>query len=365
MVDGQRAVEDLVTAQFWQDRQVFITGHTGFKGGWLAIWLHSLGARLHGYALAPPTGPNLFQAARIDTLFETSTIADIRDAETLARAVAASEASVVFHLAAQPLVRESYVTPVETFATNVMGTVHLLDAVRRADRECNVVVVTTDKCYENRRWIWPYRESDPVGGDDPYSTSKACAEIVTAAYRRSFLAAARISVATARAGNVIGGGDWSSDRLLPDFLRALDADQELVVRSPNATRPWQHVLEPVSGYVMLAEKLATGSTEYAEAWNFGPAQRDTQTVGQIVKQLCEARPGARWRIDSSPTLHEAAMLSLDSSKAASMLTWHPRWRLATALQQCLDWHRRWRAGEDMLDNCRQQIAAYIAAPSLA
>jgi CDP-glucose 4,6-dehydratase len=358
-------VEDLVTPQFWQDRRVFITGHTGFKGGWLAIWLHRLGARLHGYSLAPPTFPSLFQTARIDTLFEVSTTADIRDAETLATAFAASEASVVFHLAAQALVRDSYATPVETFATNVMGTVHLLDAARRAGRECTVVVVTTDKCYENHRWVWPYRESDPLGGDDPYSASKACAEIVTAAYRRSFLSKARVNVATARAGNVIGGGDWASERLMPDFFRALDADKDLVIRSPNATRPWQHVLEPVAGYVVLAEKLTAGGAEYAEAWNFGPAQRDAQTVGQIVEQLCAAQPGARWRIDSTPMLHEAAMLTLDSSKAAAALPWHPRWRLMTALHKCLDWHRHWRAGDDMLAISREQVAAYAAVSPLA
>ena len=354
-----------MTPEFWRDRPVFITGHTGFKGGWLSICLNRMGARLHGYSLAPPTSPSLFETATVETLFETSIIADIRDATALATAVAASEASVVFHLAAQPLVRESYATPVETFATNVMGTVHLLDAVRRAGRACSVVVVTTDKCYENQRWVWPYRESDPLGGDDPYSGSKACAEIVTAAYRRSFLAAAQVNVATARAGNVIGGGDWAADRLVPDFLRALDAGDELVIRSPNATRPWQHVLEPVAGYVTLAEKLATGRAEYADAWNFGPAQRDAQTVGAIVAQLSVAQPGARWRVSSAPRLHEAAMLSLDSAKAAATLHWHPRWRLATALEQCLAWHRRWRAGDDMLAVSREHVAEYVTAPVLA
>ena len=267
---------------FWRDRRVFLTGHTGFKGGWLALWLTHVGAEVHGYALAPPTEPNFYTAARLERYLASSTIADIRDADTLERAMRAARPEVVLHLAAQPLVRHSYAEPVDTYATNVMGTIHLLEAVRKTSGVRAVVNVTTDKCYDNREWLWPYRENEALGGYDPYSSSKACSELVTAAWRRSFLEPAGIRLATARAGNVIGGGDWAADRLVPDFLRAVDGGRPLIVRSPDATRPWQHVLEPLAGYLALAVKLCHEDS-FDDAWNFGPAEADARTVRWMLE----------------------------------------------------------------------------------
>lgn len=353
-------MEDLdVTSSFWHGKRVFLTGHTGFKGGWLALWLSELGAEVHGYALAPPTTPSFFITTRLAKRLASHTLADLRDGDALKRAMVAAQPEVVFHLAAQPLVRYSYIEPVETFAVNVMGTIHLLEAVRALPGVRAVVNVTTDKCYENREWVWPYRENEALGGHDPYSASKAGAEIVTAAWRRSFLDAAGVRVASARAGNVIGGGDWAPDRLVPDFLRALDAGQELVIRSPHAIRPWQHVLEPLAGYLQLAELLATGA-DVAEAWNFGPADDDARPVSWIVDTLCARVPGARWRIEGAPQPHEANTLKLDSAKARSRLNWHPRWRLDEALTRTLDWHLAWKAGADMSEFCLAQIRDYVA-----
>lgn len=268
---------------------------------------------------------------------------------------------IVFHLAAQALVRQSYREPVATFATNVMGVVNLLEAVRSAGGVRAVVNVTTDKCYENREWPWAYREIEPMGGHDPYSASKGCAELVTAAYRASFLKEAGVAVATARAGNVIGGGDWAEDRLLPDIFRALDARRTLPVRSPHAVRPWQHVLEPLSGYLALAEALAGGNGDFAEAWNFGPADDDARSVGWIVERLASRLPDLVWQVDAAPQPHEAHYLKLDSSKARSRLGWQPRWRLAEALDRTLQWHQAWRAGADMRAVCLAQIADHVAS----
>ncbi len=351
--------------EFWRGKRVFLTGHTGFKGGWLALWLADMGAEVHGYALAPPTDPNLFTAANLQDRLARSTIADIRDAETLARAMQAARPDIVLHLAAQPLVRYSYAAPVETYAVNVMGTVNLLEAVRQTPGVKAVVNVTTDKCYENREWVWPYREYEAMGGFDPYSSSKACSELVTAAYRRSFLEPAGIHLASARAGNVIGGGDWAVDRLVPDFLRALDAGQTLAIRSPLATRPWQHVLEPLSGYLMLAERLFTEGQCFAEAWNFGPEETDAKPVQWIVEYLCSQVPDAAWQCDAAPQPHEANMLKLDSAKAKAMLGWRPRWNLQTALDMTLAWHQAWKQGSDMAATSAQQIQAYEAATRLA
>lgn len=347
-----------MNAEFWRDKTVFITGHTGFKGGWLALWLHQMGARVHGYALAPNTAPNLFTEAKVADTLVGHTIADIRDAQALHASLAAAQPEIVLHLAAQPLVRYSYEEPVETFSTNVMGTVNLFEAVRKIDSVKAVVNVTTDKCYENREWVWPYREEEAMGGHDPYSSSKACSEIVTAAYRRSFLAEQGVAVASARAGNVIGGGDWSADRLLPDFLKAMDAKQRLLIRSPNAIRPWQHVLEPLSGYITLAENLCRQPGEYAEAWNFGPADDDARTVQWIVEQLVAATPGASWQVDDRSQVHEANYLKLDSSKARSRLNWKPRWNLTTALEKTIEWHHQWSKGEDMQVETLKQIQEY-------
>ena len=348
---------------FWRGKRVFLTGHTGFKGGWLALWLTDMGAEIHGYALTPPTEPNFFTVANLQDRLARSTIADIRDAASLAQAMQAARPDIVLHLAAQPLVRYSYVAPVETYAVNVMGTVNLLEAVRQTPSVKAVVNVTTDKCYENREWVWPYRENEAMGGFDPYSSSKACSELVTAAYRRSFLKAAGIHLASARAGNVIGGGDWAADRLVPDFLRALDASQTLTIRSPLATRPWQHVLEPLSGYLMLAEKLFTEGQSFADAWNFGPEEADARPVQWIVEYLCGQVPDAVWKCDAASQLHEANMLKLDSSKAKVQLGWRPRWNLQVALGMTLAWHQAWKQGSDMAAISVQQIQAYEAAAS--
>lgn len=351
--------------EFWHGKRVFLTGHTGFKGGWLALWLADMGAEVHGYALAPPTVPNLFTVANLQDHLANSTIADIRDAAALAQAIQTAQPDVVFHLAAQPLVRYSYAAPVETYAVNVMGTVNLLEAVRQTPSVKAVVNVTTDKCYENREWVWPYRENEAMGGFDPYSSSKACSELVTAAYRRSFLESAGTHLASARAGNVIGGGDWAVDRLVPDFLRALDAGQVLTIRSPLATRPWQHVLEPLSGYLILAERLFSEGLEFAEAWNFGPDEADARPVQWIVEYLCSQVAEAAWRCDAAPQPHEANMLKLDSSKAKAQLGWRPRWNLKAALGKTLAWHQAWKQGLDMAAISGQQIREYEAVVGVA
>jgi CDP-glucose 4,6-dehydratase len=345
-------------SEFWKGKKVFLTGHTGFKGGWLSLWLHELGAEVHGYALAPNTTPNLFTVANVSKCLASSTIADVRDLSLLTEALQASGADVVFHLAAQPLVRYSYESPVETYSVNVMGTVNLFEAIRKTSSVKAVVNVTTDKCYENREWVWPYREEEAMGGYDPYSSSKGCSELVTAAYRRSFFASSGVSVATARAGNVIGGGDWSSDRLIPDFFRAIDANQVLSVRSPGAIRPWQHVLEPLSGYLTLAEQLYSGGENFAEAWNFGPSDEDARNVEWIVEQLVASVPDAIWQQDENPQPHEANYLKLDSSKARAYLDWQPRWNLETALDSIISWHKNWHQGKNMHDFTLGQIAKY-------
>ncbi len=347
--------------QFWRGKRVFITGHTGFKGGWLALWLADMGAEIHGYALTPPTEPNLFTIANLQDCLASSTIADIGDTSALTQAMQTASPDIVLHLAAQSLVRYSHAEPVETYAVNVMGTVNLLEAVRQTPGISAVVNVTTDKCYENREWVWPYRENEAMGGFDPYSSSKACSELVTAAYRRSFLEPAGIPVASARAGNVIGGGDWAADRLVPDFLRALDAGQTLNVRSPQATRPWQHVLEPLSGYLILAERLSTEGQSYAEAWNFGPEEAGARPVQWMVEYLCSQLPHAAWQCDTSPQPHEANTLKLDNSKAYTRLGWRPRWQLQTTLAMTLAWHQAWKQGADMAATSVQQIQEYEAA----
>lgn len=352
----------------WKGRRVFVTGHTGFKGGWLSLWLQSMGADVHGYALQPPTNPSLFNVAGVERGMASHTIGDIRDYESLSAAIARVRPDVVFHLAAQSLVRYSYQQPIETYATNVMGTVHLLEAARVTPGIKAVVNITSDKCYENREsslgsqglhHSQGYREDEPMGGHDPYSSSKGCAELVTAAYRHAFLANAGVPVATARAGNVIGGGDWAADRLVPDLLRAIDSGTKLAIRSPRAVRPWQHVLEPLSGYLALAERLYAEGAAVAEAWNFGPSEEDVQTVQWIVEHLASRRPGLSWTHDASPQPHETGYLKLDSSKARVRLGWKPRWRLQAALDKTLDWHEAWRRGDDMRETTLSQIAEYL------
>ena len=348
----------MVNSEFWQDKNVFLTGHTGFKGGWLALWLQSLGAKVTGYALKPPTEPNFFTVARVEQGLTQHIIADITDAETLKQAMQAVQPDIVLHLAAQPLVRYSYQAPVETYQTNVIGTVNLLEAVRATHNVKAVLNITTDKCYENREWLWGYRENEALGGYDPYSSSKACAELVTSAYRQSFLATQNIALASARAGNVIGGGDWANDRLIPDFLRAIDAKQTLIIRSPKAIRPWQHVLEPLSGYLMLAEKLFTDGANYAEAWNFGSNDDDAKPVQWILEQLQALRPELSWQCDTTPQPHEAHYLKLDSSKAKQRLNWQARWNLKTALEKTVQWHEAWRNDENMNAVSLKQINKY-------
>jgi CDP-glucose 4,6-dehydratase len=348
----------VVQRDFWQDKRVFLTGHTGFKGSWLALWLQSMGAKVTGYALSPPTEPNLFTVAKVEQGLVQHVIGDIRDAGQLRLAMQTAQPDIVLHLAAQALVRYSYAQPIETYSVNVMGTVYLLEAVRATPSVKAVVNVTTDKCYENREWHWGYRENEALGGFDPYSSSKGCAELVTAAYRQSFLHEIGVALASARAGNVIGGGDWASDRLIPDFLRAIDANELLIIRSPEATRPWQHVLEPLSGYLRLAERLFIDGADFAEAWNFGPLNEDARSVRWIIEQLAIHRPELSWQCDSAPQAHEAHYLKLDSSKAGQRLSWQPRWRLATALQKTLAWHEAWRNNQNMQTITLAQIDDY-------
>jgi CDP-glucose 4,6-dehydratase len=352
-----------VNPSFWRGKRVFLTGHTGFKGGWLSLWLQQLGAELTGYALQPPTDPCLFDKANVGRGMR-SIIGDIRDGAKLVAAVREAAPDIVIHMAAQPLVRRSYADPVETYSTNVMGTVHLLEAVRQCGSVRAVVNVTTDKCYENREWLWPYRENEAMGGYDPYSSSKGCAELVTAAYRNSYFNASNFSqhqmaLASARAGNVIGGGDWAEDRLVPDILAAFSRGEPVQIRNPHAVRPWQHVLEPLRGYLTLAERLFSDGASYAEAFNFGPREDDAQPVEWIVRQLA-AKWGdaAVWRVDVGHHPHEASLLRLDVSKAAHRLAWRPALNLDAALQLTVDWARACREGLDLHAITLAQINDY-------
>ena len=357
----------MIDRAFWQGRRVFLTGHTGFKGSWLTLWLHALGARVTGYSLAPPSEPNLFTLAGCDALLH-SVLADVRDLERLSFEMAAAKPEVVIHLAAQPLVRESFERPVETYQVNVLGTVNLLESVRRTPGVRAVVNVTTDKCYQNMESPSGYREEDRLGGYDPYASSKACSELVTEAYRSSYFNPAdyprhRTALATARAGNVIGGGDWAADRLVPDCLRALLGGKEITLRNPGAIRPWQHVLEPLSGYLRLASLLAQAGIGYSGAWNFGPAAGDAMPVGWIAQRLCEGWGGASaLRLDVGEQPHETSCLRLDSAKAQEGLGWRPRWGLDTALTQIIDWTKAYQRGEGMHEVSRRQIACYEETP---
>lgn len=343
----------------WRDLPVFLTGHTGFKGSWLALWLAQLGARVHGYALAPSTQPNLFDLAQVAPHLASHTLGDVRDAPALHTALQQAQPQLVFHLAAQPLVRESYRHPTATWATNVMGTVHLLEAVRHCPSVKAVVVITTDKCYENREWDWGYRETDPLGGHDPYSASKAGTELVVASYRQSFLTQAGVALASARAGNVIGGGDFSADRLVPDAVRALAAGQALQIRHPQATRPWQHVLACLDGYLGLAQGLLQGRRELAQAFNFGPPPEDNLAVQTVLQGLQTHWPGLHWQVTGDPGPHEAACLYLDSSKARRYADWRPKWALNAALQHTAAWYQAWRDGADLPALTQAQIQAYM------
>jgi CDP-glucose 4,6-dehydratase len=354
-------MEKLVNAAFWAGKRVFLTGHTGFKGGWLSLWLTALGADVWGYALPPSTRVNLFEVARVAHGIQ-STLGDIRDSDALTQAMAAARPDIVFHLAAQPLVPLSYQDPLGTWSTNVMGTAHVLQAMRSCPDVRAAVVVSSDKCYENQEWDWGYRESDPMGGHDPYSASKGCTELVVASYRRSYLSAAGIAVGTARAGNVIGGGDWTPTRLVPDVLAAFQAGQPVTLRQPSAIRPWQHVLEPLGGYLALAQRLHQQGTSWAQGWNFGPLASDARSVAWVVNDLA-SRWGsqAQWKAETEPQAHEARILKLDCSKAHSRLGWLPRWNAETAIQRTLDWHWAWLDGADMRATTHSQINDFESA----
>jgi CDP-glucose 4,6-dehydratase len=350
---------------FYKDKRILITGHTGFKGSWLCLLLHQLGAKVYGYALHPPTHPSLYEVTKIDELV-TSQIADIRDYPMLLKTLSEVQPDMVIHMAAQPLVRDSYKNPIDTYSINVMGTVNLLEAIRHTKSVRAVINVTTDKCYENKEWLWGYRENEPMGGYDPYSNSKACSELVTSSFHNSFFNPAdygkthQVALASARAGNVIGGGDWAEDRLIPDFIRAVNNDEKMKIRSPYAIRPWQHVLEPLTGYLLLGAKLYTHGCEYAEAWNFGPNDSDAKSVEWIVDKICNLwGENASYEIDTNPQPHEATYLKLDCSKAKTRLGWYPGWNIETTLRNIVEWTKVYRQGENMRLFCEKQILQYF------
>lgn len=355
-------MEDVVKTKtrgshFWRGRRVFVTGHTGFKGGWLVLWLKKLGAEVTGYALIPPTQPSLFELVRIGESI-SSVIGDVRDRAKVFDAMQKTKPEIVFHLAAQPLVRQSYADPVETYAVNVVGTASVLEAVRQTESVRAVVNVTSDKCYENHEWVWGYRETDRLGGHDPYSNSKACAELVAQAFRDSFFSGInrQVALASVRAGNVIGGGDWAVDRLLPDFFRAILAGRTMKIRHPKSIRPWQHVLDPLNGYLILAERLLTEGSKWAGSWNFGPRENDAKTVQWLIERGVGLwGRGATWELDSSQHAYEAQFLRLDISKARQELGWMPAWTIEEALARTVEWFRAYSAKQDLRDFTLRQI----------
>lgn len=347
----------------WKNKRILLTGHTGFKGSWLSLWLADLGAEVHGVALPPATQPNLYNTARIPTLLASDTYLDICNLTELKKLINTVKPEVVFHLAAQSLVQYSYDAPIETYAVNVMGTANVLEAIRCCDAVRAAVIVTTDKCYENREWIYPYREPDRLGGIDPYSNSKACAELVSAAYRASFFSSSRnMHLATARAGNVIGGGDWADNRLIPDCVRAFSSSGSVTLRYPQAVRPWQHVLESIHGYILLAEHLlGENGSRFAEAWNFGPRVEDMRPVGEIANRVCHLLNVPYHMPAQAHERHEASLLLLDSTKAKEYLKWTPRWQLQKTITETVEWYRHWLEGNDMLQFSQSQIKRYQEA----
>ena len=347
----------MIDQNFWQGKRVFLTGHTGFKGSWLALWLHSLGAIVKGYALAPPTNPSLFHEARVSSIID-SQIGDIRDQDILHESMTSFNPDILIHMAAQPLVRYSYDAPIETYEVNVIGTAKVLEVARSCANLKAIVNITTDKCYENDERSEGYKESDPMGGHDPYSSSKGCAELVSSAYRRSFLQEQGVELASVRAGNVIGGGDWADDRLIPDILRSFEKDKPVVIRNPKATRPWQHALEPLSGYLILAQKLYENQEDYAEGWNFGPNEKDVKPVGWILDKMITKWPNSSWELDQNSNPHEAGFLKLDISKAESKLSWKPVWELSQTLEKIIVWHQAWLNKEDIQAVCLAEIEEY-------
>jgi CDP-glucose 4,6-dehydratase len=360
----------VISSDFWRGKRVLVTGHTGFKGSWLSLWLQHLGADVTGYALEPSNHPSLFECARIGDHM-ASIISDVRDADRLCATIAEHKPQIVFHMAAQSLVRPSYEKPIDTYAVNVMGTVNLLDAVRRLGGVRALINVTSDKCYENREWLWGYRENDPMGGYDPYSSSKGCSELVTTAFRSSFFNPAQygrhgVAVASARAGNVIGGGDWAKDRLVPDVMAAFIAGHPAMIRSPHAVRPWQHVLEPLHGYLVLGERLWADGPAHSEGWNFGPNDDDVVSVDRVVNQLALMwGRDCKWTAEGGNQPHEARLLKLDCSKAKARLGWSPNWDLSRALQEVVDWYRAFKQGVDMSALTLKQINCYTQELSKA
>ncbi len=348
---------------FWHQRNVFVTGHTGFKGGWLTHWLHALQAKVHGFALAPTGDVNLFDLSDVPSSLTSHKIGDIRQLDALRTRMMEVEPEIVFHLAAQSLVRESYQNPVDTYATNVMGTVNLLEAVRHVPSVKAVVIVTSDKCYENRETEWSYSEDEPMGGHDPYSNSKGCAELVVSAYRRSFFSEGKTSIASARAGNVIGGGDWAADRLLPDILNARDNGSHLEIRSPAAVRPWQHVMEPLAGYLTLAERLFSDGSGFSGGWNFGPNKEDATSVEWITNWIAQHYGPLAWSIGKTPQPHEAIYLDLSSTKSNQRLSWHSRWSLSDALTATIQWRDAFNKGAPMRAYTLDQIRRYCGLPT--
>ena len=348
----------LIDKTFWEGKKVFLTGHSGFKGSWLSLWLKKLGADVKGYSLKPYTTPNLYSEIELDSLIE-SEIGDIRNLEQLTKSMVSFDPDILIHMAAQPLVRLSYREPVETYEINVIGTVNVFEAARKCSNLKSIVNVTTDKCYENKEWYWGYRENEPMGGHDPYSSSKGCSELVTSAYRKSFMEGNGVGLASARAGNVIGGGDWSSDRLIPDIIRAFDENKPVIVRNPKSTRPWQHVLEPLSGYLLLAQKLYMDPNKYSEGWNFGPQEDDAKSVEYILNKMVSLWPGSNWKLDDEKSPHEAGYLKLDISKAKMALDWNPRWNLDSTLSRIISWHNNWKRGEDIKRLCSLEIDDYM------
>ena len=349
--------------KFWKGKKVLVTGNTGFKGSWLTVLLDSLGAQVYGYSLPAPTEPSMYASCGLDRLAHT-TVSDVRDRAALLACFTQVKPDIVFHMAAQPLVLESYRIPAETYETNVMGTVNLLEAVRTVKSARAVVVITSDKCYENKEWTWGYRENEPLGGFDPYSSSKACAEIATAAWRNSFFAPEQhklhnTGIATARAGNVIGGGDWAASRLVPDCVRALMKNENIKVRNPMSLRPWQHVLEPLCGYLLLARKLWESGHEFSEAWNFGPDATDVRPVGWLVKEMCLRWGNADFVISPGKTGHEAGILMLDSTKSRLRLDWQPRWKLEQTVEKIVEWSRAYGKGHNMLEVTKRQLEDYL------
>jgi CDP-glucose 4,6-dehydratase len=348
-----------VDASFWKGKKVFLTGHTGFKGSWLSLWLQSMGVLVKGFSLDVNTNPALFVEANVAEGMD-SEIGDIRNIEQLTKSMVSFSPDILIHMAAQPLVLLSYEEPVDTYTTNVIGSVNVLEAARKCSNLKAIVSVTTDKCYENKEWEWGYRENEPMGGHDPYSSSKGCAELVTSAYRRSFFSSGdTASLASARAGNVIGGGDWAEDRLIPDILRAFEKSEPVVIRNPLSTRPWQHVLEPLSGYLVLAQELFLNGDEFAEAWNFGPKDEDCKPVSWILDQMVNSwGNGASWELDKNNNPHEAGFLKLDCSKASNRLKWNPKWSLQITLKSIVDWHQLYTNGGDIKKQCLKEINTY-------